>query len=213
MAGDQARAAGFRVLAATGVESEAQLPFAGLHQLLRPVLDSVSRLRPVHRNALLAAFGLAEGPQPEPFLIGLAAAGLVTGVAAGQPVAVLADDVHWLDPQTQEVLAFMARRVPPHPVVFVGTARSGYRGPFLGTGLRELAIHGVGPAAAREILCRHAATLSPADLARIQHAAQGNPLALLELPTAWRRPGGGAGRRPAADPDGAAGAGVRGPGR
>src|SRR3974377_830833 len=62
---DIARAEGYRVLMAAGVESEAQLPFAGLHQIIRPVLPSVSALRPVHRQALHAAFGLADGERPE----------------------------------------------------------------------------------------------------------------------------------------------------
>src|SRR6516225_12263263 len=60
-AAEQARTSGFRVLAATGVQSEAQLPFSGLHQLLRPVLVSADMLPPAHRDALLSALGLAGG--------------------------------------------------------------------------------------------------------------------------------------------------------
>jgi hypothetical protein len=189
-AGEQARSSGFRVLTATGVQSEAQLPFAGLHQLLHPVLDRADGLRPVHRDALQAAFGLSTGPQPELFLIALAAENLIATVAAERPVAVLADDVQWLDPPTQEVLTFMARRAGPHPVVIIGAARTGHPGPYVDAGLPELELHGVGDAAAAEILRTHAGTLGEADRLRIQREAQGNPLALLELPAAWLGPAG-----------------------
>jgi hypothetical protein len=182
---DQARRDGFRVLTATGVQSEAQLPFAGLHQILRPVLDYADRLRPVHRDALLSAFGLSTGPQPELFLIALAAENLIATVTADRPVAVLADDVQWLDPQTQEVLTFVARRAGPHPVVIIGAARTGHPGPYVNAGLPTLELHGVGDAAAEEILRTHADALGPADRLRIQREARGNPLALLELPAAW----------------------------
>src|SRR6516165_582772 len=185
---EQARGSGFRVLAATGVQSEAQLPFAGLHQLLRPVLVSADRLPPAHRTALLSSFGLSAGPQPDLFLIALAAESLLAAVAADRPVAVLADDVQWLDPQTQEVLAFMARRAGPHPVVIIGAARTGHPGPYVDAGLPELELHGVEDPAAEEILRTHGGTLSQADRLRIKREAQGNPLALLELPAAWLGP-------------------------
>ena len=187
-AGDHARKDGFRVLTATGVQSEAQLPFAGLHQLLRPVMNSADKLISAHRNALLSAFGLSTSPPSEMFPIALAAENLIAAVAADQPVALLADDVHWLDPQTQEVLTFVARRAGPHPVVIIGAARTGHPGPYVSAGLPELNLHGVEDAAAAEILRTHAGALGPADRLRIQREAQGNPLALLELPAAWLGP-------------------------
>jgi tetratricopeptide (TPR) repeat protein len=190
---DAARAAGFGVLTTTGVESEAQLPFAGLHQILRPVLRSASELRPAHNTALQAAFGLAEGRRPELFQIALAAVNLLAAVAAKQPVAILLDDVQWLDQQSQEVLAFMARRAGPYPIVIVGVVRTGHPGPFLAAGLPELVIRGVEEAAADDILRLVAGVLKPADRLRIRQQAQGNPLALLELPASW------AGSAPPAD--------------
>jgi hypothetical protein len=182
---DAARAAGFRVLTTTGVESEAQLPFAGLHQILRPVLRSASQLRPAHNTALQAAFGLAEGPRPELFQIGLAAVNLLAAVTAKQPVAVLVDDVQWLDQQSQEVLTFIARRAGPYPMLIAGVVGTGHRGPFQAAGLSELVVRGVEEAAADDILRLVAGVLEPADRLRIRQQAQGNPLALLELPAAW----------------------------
>src|SRR6266571_4924859 len=70
------RAASLRVLATTGVEAEAQLPFAGLHQLLRPVLTGAVGLPAAQRLALSAAFGADDGQPPEPFMIALAALNL-----------------------------------------------------------------------------------------------------------------------------------------
>ena len=79
---DMGRAAGFQVLGTTGVESEAQLPFAGLHQMLRPLRESIESLPARQRDALLAAFGEAEGPTPEPFLVAVAALNLLAAAAA-----------------------------------------------------------------------------------------------------------------------------------
>lgn len=185
----QARAGGYRVLIAAGVESEAQLPFAGLHQLLRPVLRTVQQqLRPAHRRALLAAFGLEDGPPPEPFLIALAAVNALAVIGADRPVAVLADDVQWLDPQSQEVLTFMARRAVSHPVVIIGAIRTGHPSPFTAAGLPEIEVGGVDEAAADEILQVSVGVLNPVDRHRIRREARGNPLALLELPGAWSGP-------------------------
>ena len=147
-----ARTAGFRVLSAVGVESEAQLPFAGLHQILRPVLRSASELRPEQGSALLAAFGLAEAPRPELYQIALAAVNLLAAVAAKQPVAVLVDDVQWLDQQSHEVLTFIARRAGPYPMVIIGAMRTGHPGSFLTAGLAELVVRGVDESAADDIL-------------------------------------------------------------
>jgi hypothetical protein len=85
--------AGAQVLTATGVQAETRLPFAGLHQLLRPVLPLAERLPPRLRSALLSAFGLADIPVGAgPFLIGLAALELISDTAASTPVLLIADD-------------------------------------------------------------------------------------------------------------------------
>ena len=94
---------GHLVLRATGVEAESQLPFAGLHELIRPVLGAADALAPPQRRALLSAFGIGEEGSPEPFLICLAALNVLTGVAARQPVAVIVDDLQWLDQPSQDV--------------------------------------------------------------------------------------------------------------
>src|SRR5882757_117873 len=61
-----------RVLTAVGVESEQHLPYAGLHQLLHPVRAGIDALPGPQRDALRAALGLADGPAPSGYLVGLA---------------------------------------------------------------------------------------------------------------------------------------------
>jgi DNA-binding CsgD family transcriptional regulator len=174
------------VLEAVGVEAEALLPFAALHHLLRPVLEQVDRLPDAQRRALLVAFGIEEGPAPEPFLTSLATLNLLAEVASERPVAVFVDDVQWLDVQSHEALAFVARRVSRDPILVVGTVRSGHDGPFLAAGLRRLDVTGLDDDASRQVLSMSASGLSLADRERILDEAVGNPLALVELPAAWR---------------------------
>jgi hypothetical protein len=99
-AGRRAEAAGMRVLRATGVQSEAELPFAGLHQLLMPLLDRVPRLPAPQQTALLTAFGMLEESVPDRFLIGLAVLELLSDAAERAPVLVVAEDAQWLDGST-----------------------------------------------------------------------------------------------------------------
>jgi DNA-binding CsgD family transcriptional regulator len=185
-AADRAREAGFTVLEAAGVEPEGLLPCAGLHQLLRPVLGSADALPAPLRRALLTAFGEDDGDPPEPFFVALAALNLLAEISSRRPVLVAADDVQWLDQLTQDALAFLARRVSQDPVVIVAAARKGQPGSFAGSGLPELDVVGLDDSAAREVLARHADGLSAAAKERILGDALGNPLALVELPVAWR---------------------------
>jgi len=182
---ESAGAAGYRVLTVLGIESEAQLPFAGLHQMLRPVLRDAGKLRPAHREALMSAFGLGDRARPELFLIAQAALDLLAAVGLEQPVAVVADDVQWLDPQSQEALAFVARRVARYPIVVIGAIRAGHANPFAAGVGTVLELRGVDQAAAQEILGTYAGALSESARLRIRREAEGNPLALMELPAAW----------------------------
>jgi tetratricopeptide (TPR) repeat protein len=185
----KSRVAGFRVLRMVGVEAEAQLPFAGLHQLLDPVLATVDALPPAECDALLSAFGLSDSvSRPELLLIARAALALLAAVVAERPVAVFADDVQWLDSQTQETLTFIARRAEETGLAVIGAARTGHEGPFGAAGFRELHVRGLDDASAERILLSYARDLGAAARRRIQHEASGNPLALLELPTLWRGP-------------------------
>jgi AAA ATPase domain len=121
-----ARERGVTVLTTTGVQSEAQLAFAGLHQLLRPVRTSMARLPDMQLAALETAFGLRDDPAPERFRIAMAALDFLCELAVEAPLLVVAEDVQWLDRPSCDVLAFVARRIQADPIVLLAAARDGY---------------------------------------------------------------------------------------
>ena len=176
------RAAGFRVVRAWGVESEMELPFAGLHQLCVPMLDRLERLPGPQRDALRVAFGLAEGVAPDCFLVGLAVLSLLADVAAEQPVACLVDDVQWLDRSSVQCLAFAARRLLAEPVALIFAVREHSDEHEL-AGLPELTVSGLADPDARVLLATAVhGRLDPQVRDRIIAETHGNPLALLQLP-------------------------------
>ena len=180
-----AAAAGTRVLRVTGVRTEAHLPFAGLHQLLRPLLGGLDGLPPPQRTAIGAAFGLADGAVQDPFLIALAALTLLTDAAAAQPILALVDDAQWLDRASDEAVAFVARRLGADPVTFLFAVRDGDGSTAVeSAGLPVVDIAPLEDANARTLLGRTAANLGAAVRERILREAAGNPLALIELPAA-----------------------------
>ena len=187
---------GHLVVRATGVEAESQLPFAGLHELIRPVLEAADALAPPQRRALLSAFGIGDDGSPEPFLIGLAALNVLTGVSARQPVAVIVDDVQWLDQPSQDAVAFLARRIHDDPVIIVGGIRAGYATPFLPASGQVLNIEPLDEQSSRALLRAWAPHLNAAGCKQILEHAQGNPLALVELPGTWCRGSAGPGPVP-----------------
>src|ERR1700686_2903235 len=126
-AGRHAEETGRHVLHATGVESEMRMPFAGLHQLLGPVLGGIDGLPDGQRQALLDAFGSTSG-SPEVFLVALATLNLLGDLAARQAIAVLVDGSQWLDAPTVDVLRFSARRLEADPVVLGIACRDGFEG-------------------------------------------------------------------------------------
>ena len=157
MAAEVARARGRVLLQTVGVESESGMPYAGLHQLLRPLAPEAADLPTPQARALRTALGAEQGHVPDTFLVALATLTLLSETAATTPVVVTADDVQWLDVSTQEVLAFVARRVAADPVCLMGTVRRGHRGPFTAAGLAQVDVRPVGELAARQILRDHAA--------------------------------------------------------
>lgn len=178
----QARADGFVVLMATGVQSETHLPFAGLHQLVQPILRAEDGLPPRQRNALLAAFGMSDADALDPFLIALAALQLLADVAEDAPLLVVVEDAHWLDRPTTDVLAFVARRLEVEPIVLLLAVREGYETPLTELGLPELRLEALGDDASAALLDAHAPDLLPIQRERVLAEAAGNPLAVVELP-------------------------------
>jgi len=172
----------FQVARAEGVESEMELAFAALHQLCGRMLDRLDRLPSPQREALGVAFGLCPGSAPDRFLVGLAVLGLLSEVAADQPLLCLIDDAQWLDQASARVLAFVARRLDADSVALLFGTRDPSAGGDL-AGLPALVLEGLADADARALL----ASVIPGRLDervrdRILAESGGNPLALLELP-------------------------------
>jgi DNA-binding CsgD family transcriptional regulator len=173
---------GCRVARAAGIESEMELPFAGLHALCAPMLGGLRRLPGPQRDALGTAFGLSAGPPPDRFFVGLAVLSLLADAADEQPLLCIVDDAQWLDQVSAQTLAFVARRLLAERVGFVFAVRESDDTGVL-DGLPELVIEGLAAADAQLLL--DAAIRGPLDArvrARILGEARGNPLALIELP-------------------------------
>ena len=177
----RADATGIRSLVTAGVESEAELAFAGLHQLLQPILGSREVLPDRPRRVLEAAFCIDGDLEPDPFRVALAAHQLVCEAAESGPLILIADDAHWLDQSSLRALAFIARRLEFEPVAFLAAARSGYATSLAGCGLATIELGRLSAEAAAGLLDRGAQGLHPVVRARVLAAAAGNPLALVEL--------------------------------
>jgi DNA-binding CsgD family transcriptional regulator len=176
------RASGFRVAQVSGVESERELPFAGLHQLGAPFLDRIDALPAPQQDALRVALGLCSGAAPDRFLVGLAALTLLAEVAEEQPLLCLVDDLQWLDEATGQVLGFVARRLLAEPVAIVFGIREPSDEREV-AGLPELRLEGLGRDEARALLAEVVpGRLDERVADRIVAETGGNPLALLELP-------------------------------
>lgn len=172
------------VLRTTGVQSEAHLAFAGLHQLVRSVRARAVHVCAAAGSALDAAFGLAADAPPEYFAIAMAALDLLSDLAADAPLLIAVDDAHRLDRPSADVLAFVARRIESDPIVVLIATRDGYRSPLADAGLPEHVLGALDPSAATTLLDASGPQLAPASRTRLLREAAGNPLALTELPLA-----------------------------
>jgi len=171
------------VLRAAGVQTEGELAFAGLHLLLRPILDRIQALPGPQATALRGALGLAEWGSEYRFLTGLAVLSLMSEVAEEQPVLCLIDDAHWLDAASADALLFTARRLEAESVAMVLAARDGPPS-FAALGLRDLTLAPLDSDQAGLLLEERAQHLAPALKERVLAEADGNPLALVELAAA-----------------------------
>jgi len=178
----RARLAGLRVLSVTGRESESRLAFAGLHQLLRPVLSSIADLPARQAQALTGALGLAADPvAPDPMLTGVAVLTLLSDLSERSPVLVVADDAHWLDRSSLEALAFAGSRLDAERVVLLVGARGQTPPSGFDRGFSELHLDPLSAADAGLLL--DGQPRPPRGRARLQVLSQaaGNPMALIEL--------------------------------
>ena len=182
------RAADMHVLTARGVESESELPFAALHQLLRPALDHIERLPGPQAEALRGALGLAEASGQERFLVFAGCLSLLSELAEHRPVLCLVDDAHWLDAGSSDALQFVARRLEGEGIVMLFAARDGEVHSFEASDLETLRVEGLDAEASATLLSRGAGVdAAPSVRSRLVEHTRGNALALLEVPSALTR--------------------------
>ncbi len=176
-------AAEMDVVRVVGNESETELGFAALHQLVVPFLGRLGRLPAPQREALGSAFGLVEVARPpDLFLVGLAALTLLADAASERPVLCLIDDAQWVDQASARVLGFVARRLLADRVGMLFAVREESGRPAGLEGLTELHVTGLPESEAHLLLTSVAAPgLERRVRERILVEARGNPLALVEL--------------------------------
>src|ERR1700682_118856 len=136
-------AGSMRVLSARGVEFEADVPFAGLHELLYPTLGLLDRLPPIHASAMRSSLGLGPRIEADRLIIGAATLGLISAYAEEAPVLITVDDAQWLDRASSEAIGFAARRLFADPVAILVSLREGEESPLLAAGLPELRLGGL----------------------------------------------------------------------
>jgi DNA-binding CsgD family transcriptional regulator len=171
------QATGMLLLRARGIESEAQIPFGSLLELIRPALVLLDQIPPPQAAALESALALRPGTAQDRFAVGAATLSLLAAYAEQRPVAVLVDDAQWLDGSSAQALLFAFRRLMADPVAVLVAVRDGEPSLLDGADLPTLRLTG--------LTSDEAAALMPglpAESARRLHlATAGNPLALLEL--------------------------------
>src|SRR5438309_2289635 len=185
----RAEAQGARPLVTVGVESEAEVAFAGLHQLLRPVIGALAQQPEPQRQVLEAALGFGVDHTPDPFRVAVAAFQLICDVADSVPLVLIVDDAQWLDRSTLNVISFIARRLEVEHVGLVAAIRREQAGPFDDARLPTIDLERLSASAAAHLLDREAPELHPVVRARVLAEASGNPLALVELANSMGRSG------------------------
>jgi DNA-binding CsgD family transcriptional regulator len=170
------------VLRATGVEAESDLAFAGLYGLVRPILSFLADVPETQSAALAGALGLAPSSGADRFLVSAAVLGLLAAAAEERPVLCLVDDAQWLDGPSADALVFAARRLGADRVAMLFGAREGELRRFDARGLGELLLTGLDEESAAAVLLGRAGNVAPAVRERLLAEAEGNPLALMELP-------------------------------
>lgn len=176
------RATGMQILRVRGVPAESQLPFAGVHTMLLPVLDHSAAIPDRQRTALHGAFGLGPATAQDRFVISLAVLSILAETAEATPVLCLIDDAQWLDGPSADALTFAARRIQAEGIVVLFAARDDAARPFVAQGLPDLRLAGVDAGAAAALLNgRTGAPVAAAVRDRLVADTLGNPLALSEL--------------------------------
>ncbi|MFI7134348.1 AAA family ATPase [Nonomuraea sp. NPDC050153] len=173
---------GIRVLGGSGFESEAQLAFAGLHQLFAPVMEYLDRVEPFHRDTLRRVLGLRDGPAPDRLAISVASLAVLAAVAEDGPVLIAVEDAHWVDHPTREVMMFILLRLRPYGLRAIFARRPLTATERVTPGIHMLEVGPLDDEAAGRLLDLLHPHLPPPVRERVLAEAAGNPLAITELP-------------------------------
>ncbi|GAA5086186.1 ATP-binding protein [Nocardia iowensis] len=184
---EAAVARGARVLRARGSAAETDLAYAGLHQLLYPLLDHADALPTRQRAALLTAFGFGdETAAPDRMIFNMAVLTLLSNLAEQQPLLLVLDDLQWFDPVSRALLAFLIRRLEGEPIGVVAACRGERLPDEFEDALPSIVLGPLGPAESRQVLDLLPDAPDGALREQVLATAEGNPLALHELPRAMR---------------------------
>src|SRR3984885_4031231 len=178
-----AQSSGFRTLRCTGVESEHEIPLAGLEQLLRPLHGLVDRLPAPQAAALRSALGMSGNRVEDRLLLGLATLNLLAEATTDGPLLCTIDDLQWVDATSAQALLFAARRLGAEGVLMLFAVRDDPASWFEASGLQQLMLAPLSEPAARQVMTSNRGTTPTQEAGRrLLRDAGGNPLALLELP-------------------------------
>ncbi|MFE4974787.1 AAA family ATPase [Kitasatospora sp. NPDC056651] len=173
---------GHLVVRAAGVEAESELPYAGLHQFLHPLLADAAGLEDGTRAVFDAVFGGVQDDPPSVMTLGIAVLGLLSRSAAQRPLSLVLDDGQWLDDASADVCGFVGRRLAGGPVRLLVAVRTDLASRFDTAALPELPVAALSDEDAARLLDHRYPELSRPVRRAVLEQAQGNPLALLELP-------------------------------
>ena len=175
---------GFQILRARGYESERDLPYAGLHALLAPVLHLRDAIPDVQAQALGTALAIEPPAAHDPFAVPAGVLSLLAAAAEEQPVLAIVDDAHWLDDESLRAVLFAARRLGSESLVIVVATRLDEARGIDAAGLPTLPLGRLSDAAARALIEADIETIDDDVAEALIGLAAGNPLALHELPRA-----------------------------
>ncbi len=176
----QAAGSGMQVLRARGVESEAQIPFGSLLEVIRPALPLLGTIPPPQSAALEGALALRPGAARDRFAVGAATLSLLAACAEQAPAVLLLDDAQWLDVSSAQALLFAIRRLVADRIAVLITVRAGEPSVLDGADLPVLKLRGLTSEEAGQLV----PGLAPEAAGRLHAATAGNPLGLLELAAA-----------------------------
>lgn len=183
-AAERASERGARVIRATGVQYMADISYAVLGELLRPLASGFAELDENLNDALMVALGLETGPVPPRLMVLNACLAVLRRQAADKPLLLVVDDLPWADGPSAVALGFVARRLAGSKVGLITASRTDEHDHFARSGLPELRVKPLDEISSDDLVRSVFPAMAPSVRHRLVAEAQGNPLALLELPTA-----------------------------